>query len=65
MNQVVIDADVVSLIFRADSRAPLYDRHLSGRVAAVSFMTVAELDRWAYSLNHQGESSPHERPHQR
>lgn len=44
---VVVDTDVVSYLFRRDSRAELYRPHLTGKLLVVSFMTVAELDRWA------------------
>jgi tRNA(fMet)-specific endonuclease VapC len=43
----VVDTDVVSFLFRQDTRAALYRRHLDGRLLLVSFMTVAELDQWA------------------
>ncbi len=43
----VVDTDVVSYLFRGDSRAELYRSHLGGELLVVSFMTVAELDRWA------------------
>lgn len=38
---------MVSFIFKRDSRAELYRPHLDGELLVVSFMTVAELDRWA------------------
>lgn len=47
MAAVVIDTDVVSFLFKKDSRARLYQRHLVGRLWVVSFRTVAELDLWA------------------
>lgn len=47
MAPVVVDTDVVSYLFRGDSRAELYRDHLRGNLSVVSFMTVAELDRWA------------------
>ena len=43
----VIDTDVVSLYLKGDSRADLYDGHLTDRLLIISFMTVAELERWA------------------
>jgi predicted nucleic acid-binding protein len=36
----------VSFLFKSDSRAHPYRRHLLGRTLAVSFMTVAELELW-------------------
>jgi predicted nucleic acid-binding protein len=46
---VVVDTDIVSYIFKDDSRAELYRPLLEGRLLVISFMTVAELDRWALS----------------
>jgi predicted nucleic acid-binding protein len=47
----VVDTDVISYLFRRDTRADLYRPYLTGRVLAVSFMTIAELDRWALQRN--------------
>lgn len=47
MSPVVVDTDVVSYLFRRDSRAQLHRPHLDGELLLVSFMTVAELDRWS------------------
>ncbi len=47
----VVDTDVLSYLFRRDTRAEAYRPHLSGRILAISFMTVAELDRWALQRN--------------
>lgn len=44
---VVVDTDVVSYLFKTDTRAALYQQHLLGRLVVLSFMTVAELDAWA------------------
>jgi tRNA(fMet)-specific endonuclease VapC len=43
----VADTDVVSLVFRGDTRGDLYRPHLDGHQVTLSFMTVAELRRWA------------------
>src|SRR5262245_19449718 len=43
----VADTDVVSLVFRSDTRGDLYRPHLDGHQVTLSFMTVAELRRWA------------------
>ena len=43
----VVDTDVISYLFRHDSRAEAYRPYLTGALLAVSVMTVAELDRWA------------------
>jgi tRNA(fMet)-specific endonuclease VapC len=49
MAAVVIDTDVLSFLFKQDTRGDLYRRHLDGKVGVLSFMTVAELDFWADS----------------
>jgi predicted nucleic acid-binding protein len=51
MNAVVVDTDVVSFLFKRDSRAIMYLPHLAGKQRVVSFMTVAELDFWAMKFN--------------
>jgi tRNA(fMet)-specific endonuclease VapC len=43
----VVDTDVIPYLFRRDTRAEIYRSYLAGADVAVSFMTVAELDRWA------------------
>ncbi len=44
---VVVDTDVFSLVFKKDTRASLYQQHLDDRQLILSFMSVAELQRWA------------------
>src|SRR6266511_777026 len=51
MASVVVDTAVVSFLFKRDSRAEWYRPHLSGKLLVLSFMTVAELDRWALERN--------------
>ena len=51
MTPVVIDTDVVSFLFKGDSRAQLYLPHLQDRQWLVSFMTEAELEQWALLSN--------------
>lgn len=46
MNRVVVDTDVVSFLFKDHPLASRYDADLIGRTLVISFMTVAELDRW-------------------
>jgi tRNA(fMet)-specific endonuclease VapC len=46
-DRCLLDTDVVSYGFRGDTRADLYRDYLTGTELAVSFMTVAELRRWA------------------
>jgi tRNA(fMet)-specific endonuclease VapC len=48
---LVVDTDIVSFFFKGDSRAQLYRESLAGHLLVVSFMTVAELDRWALARN--------------
>jgi tRNA(fMet)-specific endonuclease VapC len=49
--RLVVDTDVVSFLFKGDSRAAAYRPHLDGRLLVISFMTLAELYQWA--LAHQ------------
>jgi hypothetical protein len=44
---LVIDADVVSFLFKHDTRAAFYVPRLDGHMLLVSFQTVAELEQWA------------------
>jgi tRNA(fMet)-specific endonuclease VapC len=46
-NRIVIDTDVVSFVFKGDTRANLYQKHLNGKDLVISFMSVAELYRWS------------------
>lgn len=47
MTPVVLDTDVVSFLFKNDSRAQPYVQHLRDRQWLISFMTEAELEQWA------------------
>jgi tRNA(fMet)-specific endonuclease VapC len=47
MSRVVVDTDVVSLIFKSHPTGVLYEADLAGCTLLISFMTLAELDRWA------------------
>src|SRR2546425_2730932 len=51
MKPVVLDTDVVSFLFKRDSRAELYMPHLYDRQWLISFMTEAELEQWALLSN--------------
>ncbi|HTB16197.1 MAG TPA: hypothetical protein VK752_31735 [Bryobacteraceae bacterium] len=51
MSRLVVDTDVVSFIFKNHPIAQLYDSDLQGHILVLSFMTVAELDRWAIQSN--------------
>jgi len=48
---VVVDTDVVSYILKRDTRAQPYSQHLTGKIVVMSFMTLAELYRWAEERN--------------
>lgn len=47
----VVDTDVFSYFLKKDSRAELYKTHTDGHLLFISFMTVAELERWAMLFN--------------
>jgi len=51
MGAVVVDTDVMSFVFKGDTRTELYRAHLTGQTWIASFMAVAELDRWALARN--------------
>jgi len=46
MSAVVVDTDIVSFLFKGHSAASLYQADLTGKALVISFMTVAELERW-------------------
>jgi tRNA(fMet)-specific endonuclease VapC len=48
---VVVDTDVTSFFFKGDTRKALYEKHLNGQFLFLSFMTLAELNLWAFSAN--------------
>jgi len=47
MKPIVLDTDVVSFLFKADTRAQVYLPQLQDRQWFISFMTEAELEQWA------------------
>jgi predicted nucleic acid-binding protein len=51
MNSIVLDTDVVSFLFKGDTRARIYLPHLRDRQWLISFMTEAELEQWALFAN--------------
>jgi tRNA(fMet)-specific endonuclease VapC len=51
MQIVVVDTDVVSFLFKNDSRGISYEPHLTGKELVISFMTLAELKFWALQRN--------------
>jgi len=46
-----VDTDVVSFLFKDHTISRLDDRDLDGSTLILSFMTIAELDRWAIQSN--------------
>jgi predicted nucleic acid-binding protein len=42
---VVVDTDVISFLYKGDTRGALYKPHLDGQFMFISFMTLAELRR--------------------
>jgi predicted nucleic acid-binding protein len=44
---VVVDTDVMSYVFKNDTRGALYEPHLAGKSLIISFVTFGELQRWA------------------
>ena len=51
MDSVVVDTDVLSYLFKQDSRGERYKLHLEGKLGVISFMTIAELNFWANMRN--------------
>jgi tRNA(fMet)-specific endonuclease VapC len=51
ISPVLVDTDVVSFIFKGDTRATVYSPLLDNHLTAVSFVTIAELDRWTLGRN--------------
>src|SRR5689334_18083562 len=47
MNAAIVDTDVLSMLFKADTRALAYRPHIAGKLLGISFMTLAELVRWS------------------
>lgn len=48
---LVLDTDVVSYLYKRDTRAELYRPHLNDPPFIVSFMSLAELRRWTLERN--------------
>ena len=49
--EVVVDTDVVSFLFKEDSRGARYRPHLNGRLTIISAETLAELYHWPERSN--------------
>ncbi len=43
---LIVDTDVVSFLYKRDTRAQLYRPHLNNPPFIISFMTLAELRSW-------------------
>jgi tRNA(fMet)-specific endonuclease VapC len=48
---VVVDTDVISFIFKQDTRNLLYQPHLDGRLVLIAAQTRAELELWSLQRN--------------
>jgi tRNA(fMet)-specific endonuclease VapC len=48
---VVVDTDVVSFIFKGDTRGTLYESQLDGKLGVIAAQTRAELECWALLHN--------------
>jgi tRNA(fMet)-specific endonuclease VapC len=51
MSTVLLDTNIVSFVFKHDTRAATYAPLLQGNRLAISFMTAAELFQWAFARN--------------
>ena len=51
MSDLVADTDVVSFMFKNHSIGRLYGPEFTDRQPVISFMTLAELERWAIQYN--------------
>ena len=51
MTSIVLDTDVVSFLFKGDTRGQIYLPQLQDRQWLISFMTEAELEQWALLAN--------------
>ena len=47
MSSAVVDTDVISFLFKNHPIGALYEADLADRTLVISFMSLAELDRWA------------------
>jgi predicted nucleic acid-binding protein len=50
-NIVVVNTNVISFLFKGDTRAMLYEPHLDGKLQMIAAQTLAELGRWALFHN--------------
>ena len=55
MTEVVVDTDVVSFVFKNHPFGSHYDQELAGHITLISFMTVAEIERWTLQYRWGGQ----------
>ena len=48
---VVVDTDVVSFLYKQDARSAFYLPYLAHELPIISFMSLAELERWTISAD--------------
>ena len=48
---LLVDTNVLSFIYKKDSRSASYENHLKGNFLIISFMTLAELKFWTLKNN--------------
>lgn len=48
---VVVDTDVLSFLYKQDDRGMFHLPYLSNQLPVISFMTLAELERWTLAGN--------------
>jgi len=48
---IVVDTDVLSFLYKQDDRGMFYLPYLSNQIPIISFMTLAELERWTLAGN--------------
>lgn len=58
MRTLIVDSNVISYIYKQDTRAALYEPHLANALTFTSFMTLAELERWAIAQIGECASTP-------
>jgi tRNA(fMet)-specific endonuclease VapC len=51
VSRLLVDTDVASFVFKSHSLAGQYESDLEDHTLLISFMTVAELERWAMQSN--------------
>src|SRR5260370_32563620 len=52
---LLLDTNVVSFVFRRDTRATLFQGTLAGQVQAIAFVTLGELYKWPLERNFSPE----------